>query len=71
MRFINKALTFFDEKFSLKYIKKKKVPNICDRNWEPCFLVSLIANYAPGEIAPLGQTSAQVPQSTQTSGSIE
>ena len=55
---------------SLKYIKNK-VPNICDRYRELYFLVSLIANYAPGEIAPEGQTSAHVPQSTQTSGSIE
>jgi len=28
-------------------------------------------NYSPGEIAPVGQTSAQVPQSTQVAGSIE
>ena len=31
----------------------------------------LAADYSPGAIAPDGQTSAQVPQSTHTSGSIE
>ena len=30
----------------------------------------LIKNYSAGEIAPIGQASAQVPQSTQTAGSI-
>jgi hypothetical protein len=34
-------------------------------------LVIFLFDYSPGAIAPEGQTSAQVPQSTQALGSIE
>ena len=34
-------------------------------------VVFVCVNYSPGAIAPVGQASAQVPQSMQVSGSIE
>ncbi len=53
----------------LKNSKLKKAWQFPFKNAALCIVLSCY--YSPGLIAPLGQTSAQVPQSTQALGSIE
>ena len=66
---INKRKLFVNSGQQWDGNKKRPLP--VEGRSRGCCLFDLVIDYSPGAIAPVGQASAQVPQSRQVSGSIE